>query len=149
MFIIKVLQNLFYHSSCSVNGKTLILFIYGMLYPVIHNPFLFIKGHLWLQSAMKIIPLHECHNSPPPLWFNRWLTCLAINQDWSNGVLGAVLMWDILQELIFNSIRVKSHLPVNYLSFNWSFWNFAQSTVIIMPSSMQNFKMIWQVNWMF
>ena len=42
----------------------------------------------------------------------------------------------------------KSHLPVSYFQVARLFLNFAQSTAVILPCSVQNFKMIRQMKWM-
>ena len=46
--------------------------------------------------------------------------------------------------LFMNSDLVKSRLPITYCSVTHSFWNFAQSTAMILPRSVQNLKTIAQ-----
>ena len=43
---------------------------------------------------------------------------------------------------------MRTPLHITYCSVVKSFWNFAQSTAVILPCSVQNFKMIWRLKGM-
>ena len=49
---------------------------------------------------------------------------------------------------ILNSNLVNSYLPITCFFIAQSFWNFAQSTAMILPCSVQNFKRIGQLEWL-
>ena len=63
--------------------------------------------------------------------------CLYSN---SSGAVCAI--WDICLKLIINSNLVKFCSPITSVSVVQSFWNYAQSKAVILPCSVQNFKMI-------
>ena len=58
---------------------------------------------------------------------------------------GPCAIWDIYPKCILISILAKSRLPITYCSFAEYFWNLAQSTAVILQCSVQNFKMIGQL----
>ena len=55
---------------------------------------------------------------------------------------GCCAIWDIRPKLILNSNLIKSHSSITTVAVIESFWNFAQSTAVILPCSAQNFKRI-------
>ena len=57
----------------------------------------------------------------------------------------AVAIQYIPWKLILNSNLTNTHLPIAYLSITQSFQNFAQSTAVLLPCFVQNFKMIGQL----
>ena len=59
-----------------------------------------------------------------------------------NSVLG---VWRLSQHTHINSNLVKSRLPRTYFSVAQSFWNFAQSTAVILPCSVWNIETIEQM----
>ena len=65
-----------------------------------------------------------------------------------HGMLGCCAIYDIHPKLILNSNLVKACLPIIYLSVIQLFWNFAQSTAVILLCSVQIFKMIGQMKLM-
>ena len=50
---------------------------------------------------------------------------------------------------LFRNKSVKSHLPITSFLVVQSFWNFSQSTAVILLCSVKNFKMIGWWNWMY
>ena len=62
-------------------------------------------------------------------------------------VHGAVASQDIPWNLILNSNLAKSRLSISYFSVVKSFWNFAHSTTVLFPCSVQNFETIWQLKY--
>ena len=59
---------------------------------------------------------------------------------------GAVADKDISQKFISRLHLMKSHSSIAIVSIAQSFWNFAQSTAVSLPCSVQNFKMIRQLS---
>ena len=57
-----------------------------------------------------------------------------------------IRVWDIPLELILNSNLFKTFLFITSSTVAQSFWNFAQSTAVILPCSVQNFKMIARIS---
>ena len=45
-------------------------------------------------------------------------------------------------DTVTHSHHMKSRLPITYFSVTMQFWNLAQSTVVSLPSSVANFKMM-------
>ena len=58
--------------------------------------------------------------------------------------LRAVTTWAVCPKCVLNWNIGKSRLPIIHHSIVKLFWNFAQSTTVSPPCSVQNFKMIWQ-----
>ena len=53
-----------------------------------------------------------------------------------------VTIKDIHSKSILNANLTKSRLSITYFEVAWWFWNFAQSTAVILRYSVQNFKTI-------
>ena len=63
-----------------------------------------------------------------------------------NKPSGTVTIWDIIPKLIVNSNLMKSHLPFTFILIVKSFWNFAQSMVVILAYFVRNFKIMGQLS---
>ena len=55
---------------------------------------------------------------------------------------GCCAIWDIRPKLVSNSNLRKSRSSITFVSVSPSFWNFVQTTALILPCSVQNRKMI-------
>ena len=76
---------------------------------------------------------------------NRWWLMISGGKldNTADGMLGLFNI-GYLFEAHLNPNLVKSRLPITYYSVTQSFWNFAQSTAVILLCSVQNLKMIGQ-----
>ena len=68
--------------------------------------------------------------------------------QWSVQLRGCYATKDIHPKFVLNPNHGKSHLPVTFFEVEQSFWNFAQSMAVLLPCSVQNFKMIGQLKQM-
>ena len=82
-----------------------------------------------------VLPKHLDHMEP-----NVCVVCIY---------LGCCAMKDIHPKLIFNSNLAKSRSSITSVSVIQSIWNFAQSTAVILPCSVQYFKTIGLLTGMF
>ena len=57
----------------------------------------------------------------------------------------AVSIWDVPANFISNSNLAKSRVPITFVMVVTPLWNLTQSTTVILPCSVQTFKMISQL----
>ena len=93
------------------------------------------------NSSLIIAPLHK---EPVMGWtFSRnfIITMHASENATTNKTRGQCIF---PQKLNFNSNSAKTRSYIASITVVKSFWNFAQSTAVPLPCSVQNFKMIWR-----
>ena len=98
-------------------------------------------GSFWKFSQnTTVLKGYPIFQQPPWVLCNIWYPFFF--KFWFNSI------YDIRSKLILKSDLVKSCLPIIYLSVIQSFWNFTQSTAMILPCSVQNFKKFQRLKWM-
>ena len=102
------------------------LWAYSMGYTVVLTTTKQSTTKLWAYCMGYIVVLTTTKQSCTSIVYFYW---------WPRANLGALAIQDISTKLILNSNLVKSSLSITYFLVAQSFWNFSQSTAVILPCS--------------
>ena len=99
-------------------------------------------GNRWLPERFYLTIWSEM------VAYIQLFSSLIFTNDWRHMevYMGLVLwpcaIWDIHLKRVLNSNLAKSRLPITYLAFAHSVWNFAQDKAVILSCSVQNIQTI-------
>ena len=83
-------------------------------------------------------------------WYRSlfWISHLLCRMHKRHEIQGVIAIWYLPPKLILNSNHTKTRLPITSFLVAQSISNCAQSMAVIPPCSVQNFKLIGQLQWM-